>query len=325
MTKQELIVFKDGELELAVNVSPEKETVWLTRQQLAELFDRDIKTIGKHINNIFTENELDKFSTVAKFATVQKEQDRHTGKVRDVERNILHYSLDVIISVGYRVKSKRGVAFRKWANSVLKEYTIKGYAINHKKLNIPNYSEIINILDTYRKFDGDLNLTSNDLLGFLVAYEKGLKILDDYDHQTIEIVNGQKDSIRLNYDECINIIRLSSFKDKGDYFAVERDDSFKASISTIYQTFDGVELYPSLELKASNLLYFITKNHSFIDGNKRIAAIIFLYFLEKNNALYYNQRLRISNETLATLTILIASSNPKDQDIIVNLINLLIS
>lgn len=308
-----MLIFKDGELELEVNVSPEGDTVWLNQNDISALFEKERSVITKHIRNIFNEEELVEKSNV---------QFLH---IANSDKPVKVYNLDVIISVGYRVKSKRGVAFRKWANSVLKEYILKGYSINQNKLLIPDYSQLVAMLETYRKFDGQLNITSDDLLGFLVAYEKGLKILDDYDHQSIEVVGGRKDTYRLNYDECIDVIKKSTFKDKGDLFAVELNDSFKASISTIYQTFDGNELYPTLELKAANLLYFITKNHSFVDGNKRIAATIFLYFMERNKALEINKINRISNETLATLTILIASSNPGDQEIIVNLIQLLIS
>ncbi|MBS7123492.1 MAG: virulence protein RhuM/Fic/DOC family protein, partial [Coprobacillus sp.] len=252
---------------------------------LSLLFDRDIKTIGKHINNALKE-ELDS-STVAKFATVKKEGDRQ------VTRDIEYYNLDMIISIGYRVKSKRGVLFRKWANGILKKYLIKGYVVN------------------------DCHFQDTD---FLKAYQRGFKILDDYDHHQLEVPQGQKDTYVLHYDECMKLIHNTMFDNKGDLFSIEKDDSFRSSISTIYQSFGDVDLYPTLEDKASALLYFIVKNHSFIDGNKRIGATIFLYFLNMNNALYKNGMERINNDALATLTILVASSRPEDKEIMMQLI-----
>jgi len=220
--------------------------------------------------------ELKNVPTVAKFATVQKEGDRF------IQRNIEHYNIDMILSVGYRVKSERGIEFRRWANTILSEYLKKGYTINNRKLNIPNLAEITNMLESYRQFDGDLNLSGNDVLNFLISYNKGLTILDDYDHQVLRTPEGIKDIYHLNFIECMDIIHRSKFSGKSDNFAKERDSSFRSSISTIYQTFEGKELYPTLEAKAANLLYLITKNHSFIDGNKRIASTIFLYFLDRN-------------------------------------------
>lgn len=283
--KNEVVQFKDDNFVLDVNVSSNGETVWLNREQLSLLFDRDIKTIGKHINNALKE-ELDS-STVAKFATVKKEGDRQ------VTRDIEYYNLDMIISIGYRVKSKRGVLFRKWANGILKKYLIKGYVVN------------------------DCHFQDTD---FLKAYQRGFKILDDYDHHQLEVPQGQKDTYVLHYDECMKLIHNTMFDNKGDLFSIEKDDSFRSSISTIYQSFGDVDLYPTLEDKASALLYFIVKNHSFIDGNKRIGATIFLYFLNMNNALYKNGMERINNDALATLTILVASSRPEDKEIMMQLI-----
>lgn len=287
--KNEVVQFKDDNFVLDVNVSSNGETVWLNREQLSLLFDRDIKTIGKHINNALKE-ELDS-STVAKFATVKKEGDRQ------VTRDIEYYNLDMIISIGYRVKSKRGVLFRKWANGILKKYLIKGYVVN------------------------DCHFQDTD---FLKAYQRGFKILDDYDHHQLEVPQGQKDTYVLHYDECMKLIHNTMFDNKGDLFSIEKDDSFRSSISTIYQSFGDVDLYPTLEDKASALLYFIVKNHSFIDGNKRIGATIFLYFLNMNNALYKNGMERINNDALATLTILVASSRPEDKEIMMELIKTII-
>ena len=311
--KNEVVQFKDGNFVLDVNVSSNGETVWLNREQLSQLFDRDIKTIGKHINNAL-KVELDS-STVAKFATVKKEGGRQ------VTREIEYYNLDMIISLGYRVKSKRGVLFRKWANSILKRYLLKGYVVNERHFQDIDY--VTKMLDQYRNVGGKLP-SSNSMLEFLKAYQRGFKILDDYDHHQLEIPVGQKDTYILHYDECMKLIHHTMFENKGDLFSIERDDSFRSSISTIYQSFGGVDLYPTLEDKASALLYFIVKNHSFIDGNKRIGATIFLYFLEKNHALYKNSMERINNDALATLTILVASSRPEDKEIMMELIKTII-
>lgn len=267
-------------------MSPQEETVWLNRQQIAELFDRDIKTIGKHLKNIF-EEELNKESVVANFATTVND-----GKIYQVE----YYDLDVIISVGYRVKSKRGILFRQWANKVLKTYLLKGYVLNNKHFQDIDY--VTRILDDYHKVGGRLP-SSHSLLEFLKAYQRGFQILDDYDHHTLVSPKGEKDLYIIDYDECINLIHETMFTDKGDQFAIEKDESFRSSIATIYQSFGGEDLYPTLEDKASALLYFIVKNHSFIDGNKRIGATIFLYFLSKNRALYKMGQERINNDSLA--------------------------
>lgn len=311
--KNEVVQFKDGNFVLDVSVSSNGETVWLNREQLSQLFDRDIKTIGKHINNALKE-ELDS-STVAKFATVKKEGDRQ------VTRDIEYYNLDMIISIGYRVKSKRGVLFRKWANGILKKYLIKGYVVNDRHFQDIDY--VTKLLDQYRNAGGKLP-SSISMLEFLKAYQRGFKILDDYDHHQLEVPQGQKDTYVLHYDECMKLIHNTMFENKGDLFSIERDDSFRSSISTIYQSFGDIDLYPTLEDKASALLYFIVKNHSFIDGNKRIGATIFLYFLNMNNALYKNGMERINNDALATLTILVASSRPEDKEIMMQLIKTII-
>lgn len=293
MEKNEVVQFKDGDFVLDVSVSSNGETVWLTLDQMSRLFNKNKSTISRHIVNIFNEEELDEKSSVAKKAVQLKRYDHRTKKERISTVDINYYNLDVIISVGYRVKSKQGVLFRKWANSILKKYLIKGYVVN------------------------DCHFQDTD---FLKAYQRGFKILDDYDHHRLEVPLGQKDTYVLHYDECIKLIHNTMFENKGDLFSIERDDSFRSSISTIYQSFGDIDLYPTLEDKASALLYFIVKNHSFIDGNKRIGATIFLYFLEKNNALYKNGMERINNDALATLTILVASSRPEDKEIMMQLI-----
>jgi prophage maintenance system killer protein len=311
--KNDAVTFRSLDGEISIDVHFDGEVIWLNRNQLADLFNRDVKTVGKHINNALRE-ELRNIPTVAKFATVQKEGDRL------IQRKIDHYNIDMILSVGYRVKSDRGIEFRRWSNTILSEFLRKGYSINNKKLSIPNLADITKMLDDYRQFEGDLALSGNDVLNFLISYNKGLAMLDDYDHRSFHIPLGEKSTYRISYLECLDIIHKSMFSDKGDNFAKERDKSFNSSISTIYQTFDGNELYPTLESKAATLLYLITKNHSFIDGNKRIASTIFLYFLDRNNALFVNGKKRISDETLATLTILVAASDPKDKDLLYNLI-----
>lgn len=316
----EVVVFENGELKLDVSVTPNTDTVWLNIEQISTLFNKNKSTISRHIRNIL-EEELSDEVVVANFATTTKH-----GAMNDRTQthNVNYYSLDVIISVGYRVRSKEGIIFRKWANNILKQYMLKGYVIDAKKFNIPSIENITNLLEEARNISGNLQLSSDDMLDFLIAYNKGLSILDSYDHQTMD-VEVSLDCIHiLNYEECINVINETIFHDKGDLFGLEKSDSFKSAIETIHQTFDGIELYPSLEDKAANLLYLITKNHAFADGNKRIAATIFLYFLEKNKVLYINDKPRISNTTLATITILVASSNPNDKENMINLIKLIL-
>ena len=317
----ELITFENGELKLEVKVSHADNTVWLTLDQMSELFDKNKSTISRHISNIFKEGELDEISSVAKNATQLKRYDPRTKKDRIANVIVNYYNLDVIISVGYRVKSKNGILFRKWANNILREYLLKGYVINDKHFQDIEY--VTKMLEQYKEAGGKLP-TSDAMLEFLKAYQRGFKILDDYDHHTLEVPEGQRDIYIIQYDECIKLIHNTVFADQGDQFAIERDDSFKGSISTIYQSFGGNDLYPTLEDKASALLYFIVKNHSFIDGNKRIGATIFLYFLEKNNALYKDGKERINNDALATLTILVATSRPEDKDIMMQLIKTII-
>lgn len=303
--KKDIVIFEDKDLKLEVPFTPEEETVWLNRTQMATLFDRDVKTIGKHISNALRE-ELD-FSTVAKFATVQVE-----GK-RNVSREIEYYNLDMIISVGYRVKSNRGIAFRRWANRVLKEYIIRGYAVNQNRMN-----QLGQVLQLMKRTQDQLD--SSHILSVIERYNDALNLLDDYDHESITRPNGTPSIYILTYEECREIIDSMKYGDKSDLFGKEKDESFKGSIGNIYQSFEGVEIYPSLEEKAANLLYFVTKNHSFIDGNKRIAATIFLHFLFKNNVLFINGRKLIEDHTLVALTIMIAESNPKEKELIISLI-----
>ena len=303
--KNDIITYIDGSLELNVPVSWEEETVWLTRAQMADLFDRDVKTIGKHINNALKE-ELDN-STVAKFATVQTEGGR------TVERQVEHYNLDMIISVGYRVKSVRGVQFRKWANNVLREYIIKGYAVNHNRMN--QIGEVIRIMKRTEQ-----ELDAKQVLSVIERYNTALDLLDDYDHQRMKRPKGTEAVYVLSYEECRAVIDSMKFAEASDLFGNEKDDSFKGSIGNVYQSFGGEDVYPTLEEKAANLLYFVTKNHSFSDGNKRIAATMFLYFLDKNGVLFCDGKKLIEDHTLVALTIMIAESKPEEKEMMISVI-----
>ena len=223
------------------------------------------------------------------------------------------YNLDVIISVGYRVKSKRGVEFRKWANSVLKQYILQGYAVNHNR--ITQLGEVIQIMKRTQNA-----LDSKQVLNVIQKYSKALELLDSYDHQTMERPIGNAATYELTYEECMDVISHMRFGAESDLFGKEKDDSFRGSIGNIYQTFAGQELYPSLEEKAAHLLYFVTKNHSFLDGNKRIAATMFLYFLDKNGVLFIDDEKLIDDHTLVALTIMIAESKPEEKEMMITVI-----
>ena len=301
----ELIIFETEDRSVTLTVPVNQEMVWLSRNQMAELFDRYIKTIGKHINNALRE-ELDN-STVAKFATVQNEGGR------EVERFIEYYNLDVIISVGYRVKSKRGVEFRKWANSVLRQYILRGYAVNNNR--IAQLGEVIQIMKRTQN-----SLDSNQVLSVIERYSTALDLLDAYDHQNMSRPKGNAATYVLTYEECMDIIANMRFGDESDIFGKEKDGSFEGSIGNIYQSFAGQDLYPTLEEKAAHLLYFVTKNHSFLDGNKRIAATIFLYFLDRNGVLFIDGEKTIDDHTLVALTIMIAESKPDEMEMMITVI-----
>ncbi len=307
--RNEIILFENQNVKLEVNVKD--ETVWLNREQLSKLFGRDIKTIGKHINNALKE-ELDD-STVAKFATVRKEGERN------VIRNIDYYNLDMIISVGYRVKSNNGIIFRRWANQVLKDYMLKGYALNQKRLDY--LEKTVKLIDIANRIDERLeNNDAKEILHVIGSYSKALDLLDDYDHRTLKKIDGSKDARKIKYEDCIEIINKLRFNEESNLFAIERDKGLSSIINNIYQSFDGKDVYKSIEEKASNFLYLIVKNHTFIDGNKRIAATLFIYFLNFYNILYKNNKQVIDNNTLAALTLLIAESNPKEKEVIIDLV-----
>lgn len=301
--KKEIVLFTDNDVRLEVPITPERETVWLTQEQMSELFDTARSSIAYHISNIFKEDELDKDSSVEIF-------DRTIGRA---SRPPQYYNLDVIISVGYRVKSKRGVAFRKWANSVLKQYILQGYAVNNDRINQLN--EVIRIMKRTEN-----SLDSKQVLSIVEKYSTALELLDSYDHQNMKRPSGKQAIYVLSYEECREVIDAMYFGNQSDLFGREKDDSFKGSIGNIYQSFAGKDVYLSLEEKAANLLYFVTKNHSFYDGNKRIAATIFLYFLDKNNALFYDNGKLIDDHTLVALTIMIAESRPEEKEMMISVI-----
>lgn len=263
--ESQIIIFETQDKSISLPVMIADESAWINRNQMAELFGRDVKTIGKHINNALREELSDENAVVAKFATTAAD-----GKTYMTE----HYNLDVIVSVGYRVKSKRGVEFRRWANSVLKEYIIKGYAVNHNRMNQLN--EVIRVMKRVEN-----SLDTRQVLTVVERYSQALDLLDAYDHQNMKRPKGNEATYVLTYEECRKVIDDMKFGDTSSLFGNEKDDSFKGSIGAIYQSFGGKDLYPTLEEKAANLLYFVTKNHSFSDGNKRIAATMFLYFLDK--------------------------------------------
>ena len=306
--KNEIVIFKNQNIKLEVNMKD--ETVWLNAEQMAKLFDRDSKTIRKHINNALKE-ELDN-STVANFATVQKEGSR------DITRNIDYYNLDMIISVGYRVKSKNGIIFRKWANRILKDYLLKGYVVNQKRLEY--LEKTVKLIDIASR---DKDISGNDAIGLIKVinnYSNALNLLDNYDHKVITKPKGTKNNKQITYENCLDVINKLKFNCESNLFALERNNGLKEIIGTIYQTFGGKDLYPTIEEKAANFLYLITKNHTFIDGNKRIAATLFIYFLDYYNILYKDNIKIIDNNTLVAITLLIAQSNPKEKDILIDLV-----
>jgi prophage maintenance system killer protein len=305
----EIVLFETEDKEIKLRVPIENEMVWLNRSQLSELFGRDIKTIGKHIGNALKE-ELDK-STVAKFATVQNEGNR------EVERKIEYYNLDMIISIGYRVKSQRGIEFRRWANKVLRDYIIRGYAINDKRLQALQKTVEIQT----KIIANTLELEHEDVLKAVNMYTQALTLLDRYDHQSLEKPEGGDPVYRLTYEDCRKMINHMEGTFKSDVFGVEKEKGkVEGILAAVYQNVFGGDVYPSLEEKAANLLYFMIKDHPFADGCKRIAASLFLEFLDRNNALFRDGQKIISDGALVAITLLIAESNPKEKDIMTTLV-----
>ena len=306
--KNEIILFENQGVKLEVNVKD--ETVWLNREQIAKLFGRDIKTIGKHINNALKEELQDDNSVVAKFATTATD-----GKTYQVE----YYNLDMILSVGYRVKSKNGIVFRKWANKVLKDYMLKGYAVNQRRLEY--LEKTIKLIDIANRIDDRLeNDDAKEILKVIGEYSRALDMLDEYDHKTLKKPNGNIDTRVITYEDCITIINSLKYKEESELFGIERDKGLKAIIGNVYQSFSGQDIYNSIEEKAANLLYLVVKNHVFIDGNKRIAATLFIYFLKFYGILYNENGKVIDNHTLTALTLLVAESNPKEKEVMIDLI-----
>ena len=302
----EIVVFKDNEIELNVNLSTEENTVWLNANQMALLFDKDEKTIRKHINNVFKDNELNENNNTQKMRVV------------GVKQLVSFYTLDVIISVGYRVKSKRGIIFRQWANKVLKQYLLQGYVVNEKRLQALNktvqiQSEII---------AGIAGIEADEVLRVVNEYSKALELLDKYDHQCITAPEGNKCIYWLKYDECMQLIKNMEFSASSGIFGLEKEPGKLESIlSAIYQTAFGQEVYPTLEEKAANLLYFVVKDHPFNDGCKRIAAALFLYFLDRNKALFNKDGKKIiSNSALVAITLMVAESKPEEKALMINII-----
>ena len=303
--KNEIILFENQDVKLEVNMKD--ETVWLTQEQMARLFDRNIGVISRHIKNIFAENELDMESNLQKM------------QIPNSDKPVSFYSLDVIISVGYRVKSKNGIIFRKWANKILKDYLIKGYAVNQKRLEY--LEKTIKLIDIAGRIDEKLNGSeAQEIIKVINNYSNALNLLDDYDHKRISKPNGTINNNKITYEDCMNIIGKLKFNSDSELFALERNKGLQAIIGTIYGSFDGKDLYPTIEEKAANFLYLITKNHTFIDGNKRIAATLFIYFLEFYNILYNENGQVIDNNTLVAITLLIAQSNPKEKEILTDLV-----
>ena len=309
----EIILFENQEVKLEVNLKD--ETVWLNTEQMAQLFGRDYKTIRKHINNALKE-ELKNEVVVAKFENTT-EHGAIQGKTQT--HMVEYYNLDMIISVGYRVKSNNGVIFRKWANKILKEYLIKGYAVNQRRLEY--LEKTIKLIDIANRIDEKLEGNdAKEILKVIGDYSRALDLLDDYDHKTLKKIDGNIDERKIEYKECIEVINKLRFNEESSLFAVERDKGLESIISNIYQSFDGQDIYKSIEEKGANFLYLIVKNHVFTDGNKRIAATLFIYFLNFYGILYKDGEQTIDNNTLTALTLLIAESNPKEKEVIIDLV-----
>ena len=306
MGKNEIVLFESRDGAVSLSVSVESDTVWLSQAQMAQLFGKDRTVIGRHIRNAISDGEIDVTTMSAKFA--------HMGKDADQTYWTEAYNLDVIISVGYRVKSQRGVEFRRWATSVLKEYLVQGYAVNRDRIRqlgqtIEVMKRVANSLDT------------EQVLDVVQTYSAALDLLDGYDHQTIGKPKAKGRSVELSYEECRRFIDSMKFAADSPLFGNEKDGSFKSALGAVYQSFGGKDLYPSSQEKAANLLYLVTKNHGFSDGNKRIAAGLFLYFLKRNRLLLRKDGTkRIADHTLVALTVMIAESKPQEKELMVNLV-----
>lgn len=303
--ENELVLFTDGSIQLEVPVSSDGESVWLSANQMAVLFDKDETNIRKHINNVFKSSEVDKNNNTQKM------------RVDGVKQLVAFYSLDVILAVGYRVNSSRGIAFRKWANTILKQFILKGYAINEKRLQA-----LKKTVDIQTRMLADaLNIEESDVLRAVNEYTDALLLLDQYDHQTLCKPDGNKPIYRITYEECVEMVGKMRDSFNSEVFGVEKETGKVAGIiAAVYQSIFGQDAYPSLEEKAANLLYFMIKDHPYADGCKRIAASLFLEFLDKNNALFQEGKKRLSDGTLVAITLMIAESNPEEKDVMVSLV-----
>ena len=316
--ENEIVLFETEDKEITLNVKVDQDTVWLNRNQMADLFGRDVKTIGKHINNAVRE-ELSDQVVVAKFATTTQH-----GAIEGKTQTHMteYYNLDVIISVGYRVKSQRGIEFRRWANKVLKDYIIKGYAINDKRLEALQKTVEIQAKMLATAIEGD----SDEVLKAVNLYTQALTLLDKYDHQSLEKPEGNQPIYRITYADCRAMVDCMEDSFRSDVFGVEKDPGkIEGILAAVYQDVFGGEVYPSLEEKAANLLYFMIKDHPFADGCKRIAASLFLEFLNRNNALFRDGHKVISDGALVAITLMIAESDPKEKDIMTTMVMNLLS
>ena len=311
MKKNEIVLFKSNDGNVTLPVSVDVDTVWLTQDQMSQLFGRSQSVIARHINNAFKDGEVDREVAYAKFAYTT----RHGAMADKTQtQEVGLYNLDVIISVGYRVKSQRGVEFRRWATSVLKEYLIKGYAINQNRLR-----QLDQTVEIMKRVSNSLD--TEQVLDVVKTYSSALDLLDGYDHQTIEKPKVKGRSVELTYEDCRRFIDGMKFAADSPLFGNEKDGSFKSALGAVYQSFGGQDLYPSSQEKAANLLYLVTKNHGFSDGNKRIAAGLFLYFLKRNKLLLRKDgSKRIADHTLVALTVMIACSKPEEKELMVNLV-----
>ena len=304
--KNEIILFENQGVRLEVNLKD--ETVWLTQAQMSELFKKAKSTINEHIRNIYKEGELKEEETMTKF-----------GNSEFADKPTNYYNLDMIISVGYRVKSQEGIIFRKWATKILKDYMLKGYAVNQKRLEY--LEKTIKLIDIANRMEERLdNSDAKEILKVIGDYSKALDLLDDYDHRTLKKIKGNIDERRIQYRDCIDVINKLRFNEESTLFAVERDKGLESIVGNIYQSFAGQDIYKSIEEKAANFLYLTVKNHVFADGNKRIAATLFIYFLNFYGILYKDGKQTIDNNTLTALTLLIAESNPKEKEVLIDLV-----
>lgn len=326
-----VVIYQSGSNQIEVSVQLDKDTVWLNQEQLTTLFERDRTVIGRHIKNIFKEGELKEEEVCADFAHTTK---HGAVKGKTQTQNVKYYNLDVIISVGYRVKSVRGTQFRIWANTILKDYLVKGYAVNEKLLKekTQQLQELKKVIELQEHVISEYHLENDEAQGLIkviAGYAKALDLLDDYDHQRLQLPEKESaEIVKIEYAEAKKAIEELGKQTKFEgLFGKEKDDSFKGSLENIYQTFDGIDLYKTTEEKAAHLLYFVIKNHSFTDGNKRIAAFLFVWFLERNKLLYKpNGNKVVTDNTLVALTLMIAQSNPNDKDMMIKVVvNLLIA